>query len=503
MQQGAYFDLWSRAKQLNPLAQVVNRDRLFQLRTLRPFANDDAAKRDTSRRELGQRQQQHVETLDRIQSPDREQQVGFAAIAPERETGQVDTAMHDMQALARKWRDRLAEVVDVVLRNGDWQGRPGQLGFQQLIVDENIVGVAGEAVRLASQFCQCQCDRGRIRCPVRMNEVRIETKDGIKVLDATQQGEHRFQQHQWLLPESAQQHAEQAQHDERVMQFNDTDSPASAGHRLRMPDPIQQLRRIRLHHRLTGALERNDAHINAERNQGGYLAHDEGFRPARKQRHHIQHALGHGRHHGERFGVAIDDDHRCASRSRMKSNSACAAYRFMRANNAAMRKGRKRCHWGCANAMAAMIQPSNCKASSKANQADSATTTILASSAITNNHGDARRNHLCPHKRQPKGCATGHSRDGFFAINWKLPARVRRLRKASWVGSLEAMSQAIASPQNRMRRPDFAMASGNQTSSRMMPSGIVGTAWRRAAQIAPVTPTTEPLADSLRRMNFS
>ncbi len=92
----AHFGLRPRADERDAVGEAERIAQRFQARPFAAFADDDAFECNAAIAQRRQRRQQHVETLDRIESSDREQPVGQAAFAAELGFAEIERRVHDL-----------------------------------------------------------------------------------------------------------------------------------------------------------------------------------------------------------------------------------------------------------------------------------------------------------------------------------------------------------------------------------------------------------------------
>ncbi len=166
--------LGARADQRHQLGEPLTIDASLELALQRPLADDLTADAAPPPSELGQGVDEDVESLDRIQPADGDDQILLAPVVVKGEAGQVDAAVNDGHPIARLPGHLLGEPRDVVARDRDRHRRRFDLLPQQVIVNEDVVGVTGEAERLADETRQRQRRRRRIAGPVGVDDVGIE-----------------------------------------------------------------------------------------------------------------------------------------------------------------------------------------------------------------------------------------------------------------------------------------------------------------------------------------
>ncbi len=206
---------------------------------------------------------------------------------------QIDAAVHDVQPLARRRRRLLRQPLDVELRDRHRHLGRLDLLLQEMIVHEDVVRVAGEAEGLTERARQRPRHRRRIGRPVRVDDVGIELANPAEMLDAARQRLERLGHLDRLMAEpphdSCATVAPSARRRDGSANARRRASAACAGGsgwctrgRSRSASGCTNFSYGGLSDRICTSAPRGD--------EPHQLAHDEGLRPARKQRDDVARA---------------------------------------------------------------------------------------------------------------------------------------------------------------------------------------------------------------------
>ena len=200
--------------------------------------------------------------------------------------------MNDGQPLARPRGHLLGQPLDVVARDGDRHRRRLDLLSQQVIVHEDVVGVTGEAERFADETRQRQRRRRRVAGPVGVDDVGIELPHPVELLHGAGHGLQRLRQLERAPGERAAERERQRRQRARMREERGSASPRRRPGRQRISHARQEPLGLRVHQLFGRRLQRKDPDVGAGGDQRGDLTHDEGLRPAGKQRDDVEKPRG-------------------------------------------------------------------------------------------------------------------------------------------------------------------------------------------------------------------
>jgi len=156
------------------------------------------------------------------------------------------------------------------------------------MIQKDIVGMTGKTEASAGDAGQRPGHGGRVGRPMGMDQLRIEFGQPTHLLQAPRQRHQRLQQDGGRAPHIGNNCSEARQRHQRMTHDGRQRGDHAAQPQLGIVRACGQGLGIDLHQLFRWRFQRQDADIHAIGDQRLDFAHDERFRPARKQRNDIQ-----------------------------------------------------------------------------------------------------------------------------------------------------------------------------------------------------------------------
>ncbi|OIQ79564.1 hypothetical protein GALL_386980 [mine drainage metagenome] len=200
--------------------------------------------------------------------------------------------MDHAHPVQQRGRYAVGEEGPVVVRDGHAERGARQFAGQQMVFQEDVVRMRGEAERDAQPAGRNHGRRRRVGGPMGVQMAGLQAPDIVQQRQGAPPGDQALGQGPRLAEEATHDFGEFPQRARWMAQNLGPRAQHGAPGRSGVDHPVQQGPGVGLHQSLARRFQRHDAHVHAEFEQFVDLPDDERLRPARKQGDEVDHPHG-------------------------------------------------------------------------------------------------------------------------------------------------------------------------------------------------------------------